>query len=209
MINTLLVYDENDTVLGDFFGDCFNSTQTHLSTEKDLFIDSVNSRSLNEASILFKATRLNGKPFLFISYSHGSENELLKNGCTPFVSVTNNHTCFVNSFSYCFACSSGKQLGKTLVENGSKCFIGYNKEVYIQLFFNAKTHFVECATHGIKSFFDGKTIHETIVDMKMKYTEKIDEFYKKDMLTASLFLHNRDAIISHGDTSLKIDSFIV
>lgn len=209
MINTLLVYDNNDSVLGDFFEDCSILTQAHLSPKGDFNIDTVSSRALNEVAISIKTNRLNVNPFLFISYSHGSENELLKNGSTPFVSSTKNHTCFVNSFSYCFACSSGKDLGKILVDNGSRCFVGYSKAVFVQLFFNAKQHFVECATHGIKSFIDGKTIHESITEMKNKYTEKIDEFYLSDMLTASLFLHNRDALISHGNTSLKRDDFLL
>ena len=209
MIKTLLVYDNKDANLGDFFEDCFSNSNTHLAACPDIEIDSINSRALNELTILLKTSSLNNNPFLFISYSHGSENELLQNGYVPYVSETINHTCLKNSFSYCFACHTGKKLGKTLVDNGTKCFIGYNNEVYIQLFFNAKPHFVECATHGLKSFIEGKSIEKTIVDMKEKYTEKIDEFYIKDMLTASLFLHNRDSLVYYGNSSMVIEDFII
>jgi len=209
MVNTLLVYDDSDADLGDFFKDCYSFTNSVLLKDVDSSVHSIDGRTLSEVSISIKTNALNMNPFIFISYTHGSETELLKNGLSPFVSTNCNHNFFVNSFSYCFACYAGKQLGKVLVENGAKCFVGYSKSVQIQIYFSFKAHFIECATQGIISFFNGKTVLESINDMKNKYTSKIDEFYETDMLTASLFLNNRDAIIYHGDTKLTKSDFIL
>jgi len=202
MINTILAYDNQDIDLGDFFEKC--ALMTMNSINSNFNVTEINSRCLNELTIQIKTEIINTKPFLFISFTHGSEIELLKGGTTPFISDTLNSSCLRNSFAYCFACYSGNKLGALLVENGAKTFVGYNGELKIQKFFGAFEYFIVCATSGIVSFLLGESINNAVDKMKEKYTECVDLFYQKDMVIASWFMEHRDAIVLLGDSKLSM-----
>ncbi len=205
MINTLLVCDNNDIGLGDFFEKCRIETDRIFNASKHQFESIVVSgNAIFEMVVPINAKSINSNPFLFASYSHGSDSELLKSGITPFLSVDYEVDCLNNSIAYCFACKAGKSLGKVLCENGTLCFIGYTENVTIQKYFGAEDAFIECAVCGIQSFIGGNTTGQMLDSIKEKYTEYIDEFYPKDMLTATLFMKNRDALILHGDSELTI-----
>ena len=207
MINTILAYDEKDVILGEFFNLCAIKTKVAINDGINLL--EINSQSLNEVTIHLRTEALNSKPYLFITFTHGSESELLKNGSVPFLSTTINEKGLKNSLSYCFACHSGKELGHTLIENGSLAFVGYNKEVTVQKFFDALDSFVECATCGLKYFFNEMSLANSITLMKEKYTDCVDRFYSRDMIIASSFMENRDALILLGNKELTINDFYV
>ena len=207
MINAILTYDNRDEKLGDFFDLC--ATKTKDSIADDINLYEINSQSLNELTIQFRTETLNQYPFLFISFTHGTETELLKDGAIPFLSVTLNHEKLINSLSYCFACSAGKKLGIFLIENGALGFVGYNKDVTIQIFFDAMSSFVDCATCGIIYFINGMSLADSIALMKVKYTECMDSFYLRDMIIASSFMENRDALVLFGNSELTIKDFII
>lgn len=205
MINTIIAYDNTDTDLGEFFEKC--ATKTKEFADSSFNIIEINSQSLNDLYFQIKTDSVNKKAFLFISYTHGSETELLKNGITPFISDSINTTCLKNSISYCFACNAGKKLGQVLINNGAKAFVGYKEEVKIQKFFNAFNSFIDCATSGIIFFFNGDDLLSSIRKMKNKYTDCMDQFYLKDMLTASWFMEQRDSLILLGNHKLTIYDF--
>ncbi|MDU9049997.1 MAG: hypothetical protein Q3M30_14205 [Candidatus Electrothrix sp. Rat3] len=205
MINTLLVCDNNDNELGGFFKKCHDKIKIILdSSECQFNTIPITGNSSFEMLVSINADAINSEPFLFMSYSHGSENELLQNGVTPFLSTVNGIDCLKNSFAYCYACKAGGVLGKELCKKGALCFIGYSQNITIQFYFGAEDALIECATCGIKVFVDGKTTGQTLKTIKEKYTKCVDEFYLKDMFTASLFMQNRDALVLHGDSELMI-----
>jgi len=207
MINTLLVYDNNDQSLGDFFEKCKVETEKLLdSSNFDFNCNDISGNATFEIAVPMNAKSINSNPFLFVSYTHGSENELLKNGNTPFLSTTYEVVALQNSIAYCYACKAGKNFGKEICENGALCFIGYKENITVQKYFGAEDAFIECAVCGIKTLIEGNTTGEVFSSMKEKYTECIDVFYLKDMITASLFMENRDALILHGDTELTINN---
>lgn len=205
MINAILTYDNRDVKLGEFFNLCANKTK--YSMTEGIYCQEINSQSLHELTIKIRTDAVNQNPFLFISFTHGTETELLKGGNIPFLSTTINEKGLTNSLSYCFACHSGKKLGNTLVENGALAFVGYDKEVIVQIFFNALDRFVDCATSGIIYFIGGMNLNESIVKMKEKYTECVDHFYLRDMIIASSFMENRDALVLLGNRELTIEDF--
>ncbi|HTO15635.1 MAG TPA: hypothetical protein VLZ83_07680 [Edaphocola sp.] len=208
MINALLVCDNNDSNLGDFFEKCKVETERLLASSDFKFNKiEISGNAAFEIAVPMNANSINSKPFLFVSYSHGSEDELLKNGNNPFISIAQNIDSLKNSFAYCYACKAGKNLGKELCANGSLCFIGYNENVTVQKYFGAENAFIECAVCGIEALAKGNTTGQVLIMMKNKYTECIDDFYSKDMLTATLFMENRDALVLHGNTELTIEDF--
>ena len=207
MINTILTYDNQDDNLGDFFERC--ATTTKESSNPDFNIHEINSQALNELNILLRANQVNDMPFLFVSFTHGSENELLKGGKTPFISNTVNASCLKNSFAYCFACHAGKKLGHSIIENGATAFVGFKDELKIQKFFDAIDSFVDCSTSGIISFISGHNLIQAIEQMKEKYTDYIDQLYLKDMIIASWFMEHRDALVLLGKTDITISDFYI
>ena len=209
MINTLLVCDNNDHILGDFFEMCSDETQ-RLFDLSDFEFDKtiITGNAAFDVVIPMSTDVINSTPFLFVSYTHGSENELLKNGNNPFVSIDKNIDSLKNSFAYCYACKAGKDLGKELCKNGALCFIGYKEDVVVQKFFGAEDGFIKCAVYGIEALLDGNTTGQVVTKMKEKHTEYIDKFYLKDMLTAVLFMQNRDALVLHGESELTIKDLL-
>lgn len=205
MINTILIYDNNDEDLGEFFEKC--ATLTKERTDSNFNIAEINSQSLNELTLQIRAESVNEKAFLFVSYTHGSDSELLKSGITPFISESINATSLKNSLSYCFACHAGKKLGHNLIKNGALAFVGFMDELKIQMFFNALNYFVDCATSGIIFFLNGENLGDSIKKMKNKYTECIDQYYIIDIVIASWFMEHRDSLVTIGNTDLKLKDF--
>ncbi len=206
MTNALIVCDNNDSNLGIFFEKCKIKIERLLaSLDFDFKSSVISGNAAFELAVPIMANTINSNPFLFVSYTHGSENELLQNGNIPFLSIDINMNSLKNSLAYCYACKAGKILGKELCVNDSLCFIGYKENVTVQMFFGAEDAFIECAVCGIEALVAGNTTGQALNIMKDKYTKCIDDFYSKDMLTATLFMENRDALVLHGNTELTIE----
>lgn len=200
MINTLLVCDNNDSVLGDFFGKCKVETEQLIaSSGLEIQKIDISGNTAFDVAVPMAANSINSNPFLFVSYTHGSEDELLKSGTVSFLSTNSDGNVLKNSIAYCYACEAGKNFGKEICENGTLCFIGYKDIVAVQKFFGAEDAFIECAVCGIKVLLAGNTTGEAFTAIKEKHTEYIDDFYSRDMLTAMIFMQNRDALVMHGD----------
>ncbi len=193
MANTILAFDELDTLLGPFFLDCKKDLDTFFDSE-NIITDQIHSKILNDLTI--KLTTDKYTHFVFGAYSHGDINNLLKSAQTPFVSIALNGSSFENSFFYTFSCDSGKNLGKELIDQKCLCFIGYEKTIAIWTTYLVP--FVECANYGLVQFFKGHDTYSVKDKMYEKYTEKIDEVYKTDFLIASILKDNRDALVIHG-----------
>jgi hypothetical protein len=205
MINTIIAYDNADTDLGDFFEKC--ATNTKENADSSFNILEINSQSLNDFYLQLKTDSVNENVFLFISYTHGSDTELLKNGKTPFISDSINVSCLRNGIAYCFACNAGKKLGQALIDNGAIAFVGFKDEVKIQKFFNAFHCFIDCATSGIIFFLNGEDLANSIVKMKEKYTLYLDQFYLTDMIIASWFMEQRDSLVLLGNQNISVLDF--
>ena len=209
MINALIVSDVSDARLGSFFKKCKTKTEQILDTSKiDFNNEFVDEKALFDMVVPLKIEGFRKQPFLFTSFSHGSDTQLLQGGNLPFIATDRNFECLTNAFAICFACSSGKILGAEACENGCLCFIGYNSTVWVQFYFGAEQKFIEAATIGLNAFVEGKTSGQIVDYIKDSYNTSIDEYYETDMLTASLFMDNRDALVIHGDSSLTIEFFI-
>jgi hypothetical protein len=205
MINTLLIYDNLDADLGDFFDQC--ALYTRNFTNESYNIIELNNNNLNELNFQLKTSLFNTDNFLCISYTHGSETELLSLARIPFLSEQININAVQNSFAYCFACHAGKQLGYSMVNNGALAFVGFKDELKIQVFFYAFDRFISCATAGIKYFFSGMSIYDSVIKMKNEYTTCIDDFYEIDLIVASCFMEHRDALVILGNPNLQITDF--
>lgn len=202
MINTLIISDNRDARLGDFFERC--AEQTKAVTNDSFNIVEINSINLNSLSLQIQAESFNSNAFLFISFTHGTDTELLANGSTPFISDTLNVECLKNCFAYCFACNAGNKLGQALIDNEALAFVGFKSELKIQRHFGAFKSFIDCATSGIRYFILGDNLEISTNKMKLKYTDCVDQYYPKDLIIASWFMEHRDSLVILGKSDIKI-----
>ena len=201
MANTILAFDELDSVLGSFFQSCKENLDLFFA-QINIQPTFLNSNKLNDLAIEIVTKEVTS--FVFGAYSHGSNDCLVKSASIPYVSSTNSSN-FKNSFFYTFSCSSGMILGDNLIANGCHCFIGYKDIVAIWSTFPKP--FINCANYGLIQFFKGENSHTIINQMKEKYNDEIDEMYRYDFLIASILKENRDGLILLGN-NISLDGFM-
>jgi hypothetical protein len=206
MINIVIAFDNQNTVLGQYFEDCQTDIRMVLDEQTQLVISStiVPSGSCNEAYLDQVIPQLNSYPFVFIAYTHGIENGLRCNGST-FISK---HNCihFKNSLFYSTACLIGRELGPELINKGCRTFVGFNEESVV--FDNAtfRDIFLKCDNYALKLFMiSDKTIGQSFEAMKQYYTSQIDRLMElgEDPVFIGSLTANREALICIGDMYLK------
>ncbi len=203
MINTLLIFDEKDKDLGNFFSMCREDLEEFFY-QKEISPDIIDKNSIFEIVLPFKIANFNSEKFVFAAFTHGDKSNLLQSGINPYVSTSSNLEIFKDSFFYTFACEAGEILGKELINAGCQCFIGYNKKTYIWNTFQRP--FVDTAIYGLKLFYEGEYTKSIFLKIKERYNQEIDKIYKTDFLIASILMDNRDALVLHGN-NICIDKF--
>ncbi len=204
MTDIVLVFDDNDidtdevAGLGYFFKACASDIKTHFKSSLHNLIE-IHGNNLNSQYVNQVLESLSSKKFIFLAYSHGSESALLYDNQTKeYVSISNSIE-FLNTFVYTWSCSTGKELGKELIDNGALAFIGYDNLTYAGT--GETDLFVETANWGIKQFVLGSQVKTVFYSMRDKYSEVIDflQTEKNDFFVASFFRKNRDALVLHGN----------
>lgn len=206
MINTLLVFDENDKTLGTFFELCREDLNEYFITN-EISTTIIDKNSLFDITVRIGIDNFNNRSFVFAAFTHGDNENLLQNGITSYVTIANNLNIFENSFVYAYACKAGRILGEKLVNAGSKCFIGYNKSIHIWSTYMLP--FVNTATYGLKLFYEGNNMQDVYLGIKEQYNEEIDILYNSDFVIASILMENRDALVIYGDMDIKNDFFVI
>lgn len=201
MTDLIVAFDNQDSSLGVFFSRCAEVLTDSLDDNWNCI--SVDSSTLNDVYLEIRTKQFKGS-FIFASFTHGSESSLLASSGT-FIQSPVKKNYLANSFCYCFACLSGRQLGLDLVESGTHTFVGYSNIVsfvwgYVEIF-------ASCAVEGIIHFKNGASITESIDHKKNRYTEEIDKLYMTDFFAASVLMDNRDCLILHGNGGLSTKDF--
>lgn len=196
MINTLLVFDEKDKNLGDFYTMCREDLEAFF-TEQKIIPEIIDKNSVFEIILPLKIAKFSSGKFVFAAFTHGDKSNLLQSGTNPYISTSGNLEIFKNSFFYTFACEAGEVLGKELVKAGCLCFIGYIKKTHIWNTFQRP--FVDTAVFGLKLFYEGNYTKSILLKIKKFYNEEIDKIYTKDFLIASILMDNRDALVVLGE----------
>lgn len=206
MINTFIAYDDNDGDFGAYFHDSHVDIQTDFQTNASIANVSINGLGCTEANVNSVIGGMNGGSFVFITLSHGNEDEFLSH--EVYISHRN-ATQFSNSFVYSTSCLTGKNLGRLLIENGCVAFIGYSNEVNVLL--DDTRIFYTCENYGIKSFLNNvesiETSYNKLID---NYTSVIHNLFNgsiDELIIASVLIGNRDSLILHGDGTLTKDYF--
>lgn len=206
MFEILLAVDQEDGVLGSYFQECANDIQSAIEDAGlDHNLHIVQSRQLNEIYVGVELDNRNSSRFIFIAFTHGSNEALLAK--EVFISTQSNVDKLKNSLTYTFSCSAAALLGQELVNNGCISFFGYNSYAYV-----VHSHsglFVECSNFGFKRLIEGATTSESYLDMISKYEEEIDNRYKTEFMVSVYLRKNRDALILRGEQNIRLEDFIL
>lgn len=204
MTNAVVVYDDNDLELGDFFSSCADSLDG-LFENANINSIKLDSNDVNASNLCSYISPVNERNFFFLGFVHGTPESMLIGGTEHFVSLTNNYYLFSNAFIYAFSCYNGTELADTLLANSALVFWGYSNKAWV--IYDYIDKFKECALAGYKYFLEGSTIEEAYHLMIMDINEQIDTLYIENFLAASMFMRNRDALIVKGNLELTIADF--
>jgi len=204
MINILLAVDEADKEIGDFFESCaielkklfFNAIITELKSnmiQNDIIINQSISKMQNN--------------FIFIGFTHGSDCELVGSKNDPYIAIGKNEMLFEGAFFYCFACNTGKILGKKIIDHKGKCFVGHNRKVYANNIGTWRNLFMQPILCFWKKFISGNTVLLCLREKQAEYTRLIDSLYATDLFHAAYLRENRDSLVLYGDGNCSINDF--
>ena len=144
--------DNEDKALGHFFQSCYDKIR-EVAVANGFEYESLTSHVLTKENINKHTSR--SEEYVFSAFSHGTENALLC-GKNAFVEVNDNVKNFYNSVFYTFACDSAKGIGKEFGNSYVLGYFGYNNQAWVILGY--EDVFVECATKGLVSYIEGKTL---------------------------------------------------
>ncbi len=210
MINLVIAYDDNDSDLGEYFEDCFNSTRDVVSQLNSISYNSLRGLDCTEQNINARIQPLNHQSFIFVCFSHGdSSGECLLTQNEVFVSISN-VTFFCNSFFYTTACCVALELGSNLINSNCFCFIGYNDSSWAT-YEDFYPTYIACESYSLVEFLrTTKTIQQTFDEMQAYFDEQITLLYdQNEILVAMELERNRDCLVLLGNGSLTSSDFHV
>lgn len=205
MINLVLAYDDNDSELGLYFEEGFNQINLNISQLNFITLKSIQGLYCTLANTNGIVRALNHQPFIFVGLCHGSRKELVANEAFVDFDSSSNYN---NSLFYTVACSSSYSLGKKVITEGGKCYVGYFGKSYATYEdFNAT--YIECENYAINEFLrTDKTIGETFEEMKELFNDKIYEMYlSSEILVAMELERNLNNLSIRGDRTLTRNHF--
>lgn len=206
MINTVLLYDNQDATLGTFFTLCANK---FLYLHNIICSQSVsvehNTENCEKEIVESALSDYNSSKFLFVSFLHGSEDAMYISN-EKIISIDNAYF-FTNTFCYTFSCFCGKNLAPKLLTNGACIFWGYIDKAYS--ISEYEDDFAEMATSGLKHFLNRETIENAEKKVREEYTKKVDELYQENYFAAAYLLRNKESMVVYGNKELTISDFVI
>jgi hypothetical protein len=210
MNNLLVIYDNEDARMGRYFEASHKNLNDKLSSLPHIKIQALNTEQCLSNPIEQYISTFDGKPFVFIAYSHGNEDSIDMND-ESYIHSRNSYF-FAETLFYSCCCLTAKKLGSKLREQGCRIFIGYNTKI-TSVADATDPYFQDCENSFIHNFLTtDDTIQESLKYMYRKYDEMrlfLAENY--DLFTASTLENNLTAFeIQCDDTDryLTKSSFI-
>lgn len=212
MINFIVSYDDLNPSLGEYFYECHLDFYNFIIEHPDMlnvyekiptaktYIDHINKAT----------TKYNSKPFVYIAYSHGNQNEFRCNGMPYICSL--NVKYFTNSFLYSTACHTGKKIAYDLIDKGCITFVGYKETSHAFLKEEYRRISINCDNYALKMFLlMDVTIEEAVNSMKRYITQHIDRLdeFKENPLYMAKLVANREALVCIGNSLLKKGDILI
>lgn len=180
--------DNEDKVLGHFFQSCYDKIR-EVAVTNGFKYESLTSLILSKENI--NKYTSDSEEYVFSAFSHGTDNALLC-GKNAYIEANDNVKNFYSSVFYTFACDSANGIGKEFRDSYVLGYFGYNNQVWVVLGY--EDIFVECATKGLVSYIEGKTLKTSAIDLIAEY-DKYLKCAKVNPIYACL-LKNKQALIT-------------
>lgn len=162
-----IAYDNEDKKLGRFFESCFDKVREAAVNNgheyKALMTPNLTKDVINQHTGT-------ADEYVFAAFSHGCDTALLC-GEEHYVEAGDNVKNFYNSVFYTFACQTANGIGREFNEAYVLGYFGYNKPAWVIPCY--MDIFVECATRGMLSYLEGKTLKECETDLIAAYDKHI------------------------------------
>lgn len=205
MNNLLIIYDNEDARMGNYFEASHQDLNDKLSLLPHINLKSLNTEQCSSNPIEFHTSTFAGKPFIFIAYSHGNDDSIFI-GNNKYIHPQNAYF-FAETLFYSSCCLTAKELGKELRKQGCRVFIGYNKSI-TSVADETDPYFQECENAFIHNFLTtDNTIQESLSFMYKKYHEiRLFLLSNYDTMTANTLEENLKAfnILCDGN-DLQLD----
>lgn len=209
MNNLLVIYDNEDARMGNYFEGSHQNLNDKLSSLPHINLQSLNTEQCFSNPIEFHISTFAGNPFIFIAYSHGNVDSI-SIGNSKYIHSQNTYF-FAETLFYSSCCLTAKELGGELRKQGCRVFIGYNTSI-TSVADETDPYFQECENAFIYDFLTtNNTIQESLRNMYKKYDEMrifLSENY--DTLTAMTLENNLTAfeiLCDDNDLGLTKTSF--
>lgn len=209
MINKIIVYDDNDFDLGEYFENSFQDINDNISKLNYVSTNTVDGVTCTMPYVNNLLCAINTGPSIFIGLSHGNDEEMVMNNCGAYVNATNAHN-FTNSLVFSATCRSAKKLGPLLLSNGCNSFIGFIDDALCTYdeFFHI---YIACENYCIKEFINTEKSLQTTYDEMMDYfDEQINSLFDGDgdeVLVGMELQSNKDCLVLLGNQSALTKTF--
>ena len=201
MIQILIPYDNEDASRGEYFTASQEDFTSKIADLENIVYNLLTTQQCLSNTVDTFIANLNENSFILIGYLHGNDEELLVS-TTSYIN-TRNAYYFANSLFYACSCSAANTLGKELMNNGCKIFLGYNSTISTvknetePIFYHCENaflvHFVstnstiqECLGHMYDEYermkihlsknhgiFDASILEENLMAFEILYDEEV------------------------------------
>lgn len=185
----LIACDNEDALLGRFFLSCHDRIR-EAAVQNGFDYQSLTSGLLAKEQINQRTA--NADEYVFAAFSHGSDDALLCNK-TAYVEANDNVKNFYSSVFYTFACDTANGIGEEFRSAYVLGYFGYNKPAWVVP--DYQDMFVECATKGLLSYLEGRTLKECADDMVAEYDKQISRAAIVSPVYA-LLLSNKQSLVT-------------
>ena len=183
-----IAYDNEDEKLGHFFQSCHDKIR-EVAVTKGIDYESLASQHLTKDNINNHTSEAD--EYIFSAFSHGTDDSLIC-GTSVYIEAKDNVKNFYSSIFYTFACNTANGIGKEFNDAYVLGYFGYNNEAWVVPAY--ENMFVECATKGLVSYIEGKTLKEAVADLIAVYDKYIKNA-KVNPIYACL-LKNKQALVT-------------
>ena len=195
MGKVLIAYNnDSGTVLHDFLESCADEAK-QICADNGIDYSSVCPPDLNEQSVV---GAMPDHHLCFIA-AHGDVDGIYNEDDEVIVSTRTTNYNFKGKGLYSVACLCAQNLHPHLKALGLRFFVGYNDTFNVR---GEREPFVISAMAGLKSFLSGENADVAKEKMLTTYDEQIVALDVTDPMAAIELVHNKEALVFDGDSTL-------
>ena len=180
--------DNEDKDLGHFFQSCHDRIR-EIAVVAGFDYKSITSESLTKDKINEHTSEADN--YVFSAFSHGTDDTLLC-GKEIYIEASDNVKNFYSSVFYTFACNTANGIGKEFENAYVLGYFGYNNSAWVVP--ACEDLFVDCATKGLISYIEGKTLKEARNDLISEYDKCLGNLRVNPIY--AFLLKNKQALVT-------------